>query len=130
MSTEAHHVVTFLPTQRFSDTPVFPEAAREALADSQLRTNLKRATTTIRDKRARAVSEVANWDELRTLAATIKDDTLARLPDLLVQFEQQSTAAGATVHWARDAQEAADIVGSICRDHQAQEVIKVKSMAT
>ena len=31
----------------------FPQAARAALADSQLRRNLGHATTTIRDKRAR-----------------------------------------------------------------------------
>ena len=34
----------------------FPAAAREALADAQLRRNLGKATTTIRDKRARAVA--------------------------------------------------------------------------
>jgi L-lactate dehydrogenase complex protein LldF len=36
----------------------FPEAARIALGDSQLRHNLRNATTTIRDKRARVVAEV------------------------------------------------------------------------
>ena len=40
------------------------------------------------------------------------------------------TAAGGTVHWARDAAEANAIVARIVRDAGADEVIKVKSMAT
>jgi len=34
----------------------FPEAARIALGDDQLRRNMRNATTTIRDKRARVVA--------------------------------------------------------------------------
>ena len=40
------------------------------------------------------------------------------------------TAAGGTVHWARDAAEANAIVAQVARSHDAGEVIKVKSMAT
>ena len=46
----------------FVGMPAFPQAAREALADSQLRHNLAHATGTIRDKRARVVAEVAKHD--------------------------------------------------------------------
>ena len=42
----------------------FPVAARAALADRQLRDNLRRATGTIRDKRARVVDEVPDWEAL------------------------------------------------------------------
>ena len=37
----------------FVGMPPFPTTAREALADTQQRANLARATTTIRDKRLR-----------------------------------------------------------------------------
>ena len=60
----------------------FPVAARAALADRQLRDNLRRATGTIRDKRARVVDEVPDWEALRRAGARIKDDVLARLPEL------------------------------------------------
>ena len=40
------------------------------------------------------------------------------------------TAAGGIVHWARDAAEANAIVAGIVRDAGADEVVKVKSMAT
>ena len=110
--------------------PAFPAAAREALQDTQLRTNLAHATATIRTKRLRAVAEVSNWQELREHAALVKDHTLRNLDRYLVQFEQTATAAGAVVHWANDADEANRIVIDLVRATGADEVVKVKSMAT
>ncbi len=118
------------PLPTFAGTPPFPEAAKAALADAQLRRNLRRATTTIRTKRASAIAERDDWEELRLAGAAIKDDVLARLPELLVELEANVTAAGGTVHWARDAAEANAIVASIVHDHGATEVVKVKSMVT
>lgn len=106
----------------------FPDAARKALADQQLRANLKRATHTIRDKRARVVEELPGWEELRETAKAIKTDTMARLPELLTQFEAAAIARGAQVHHARDARQACEIVARLTGD--AKEVVKVKSMAT
>jgi L-lactate dehydrogenase complex protein LldF len=114
----------------FVGMPAFPEAARLALADTQLRHNLAHATGTIRDKRARVVGEVADWQDLRTAGAAIKDATLADLEHHLVQLESALTAAGATVHWARDAEEANRIVAAVARSHGVDEVVKVKSMVT
>jgi L-lactate dehydrogenase complex protein LldF len=108
----------------------FPVAARPKLADAQLRANLRRATHTIRDKRLRVVEEVPGWERLRHAGAAIKDDVLARLPELLEQFEQRATSAGATVHWARDAAEACAVVTDLVRATGSAEVVKVKSMAT
>jgi L-lactate dehydrogenase complex protein LldF len=45
--------------------PPFPEAARVALADTQLRHNLGHATRTIRAKRAAVVGEMPDWEGLR-----------------------------------------------------------------
>jgi L-lactate dehydrogenase complex protein LldF len=108
----------------------FPVAARAAIADTQLRRNLGNATATIRAKRARVVGEVPDWAELRAAGAAIKDDVLARLPELLEQLEEAVSARGGTVHWARDAAEANAIVTSLVRATGADEVVKVKSMAT
>jgi L-lactate dehydrogenase complex protein LldF len=108
----------------------FPEAARTALGDAQLRRNLAKATGTIRAKRAAVVAEVPDWAELRTAGAAIKDQVLAGLDGYLVQLEEQVTARGGTVHWARDATEANQIVTGLVREAGADEVVKVKSMAT
>ena len=114
----------------FVGMPAFPEAAREALGDSQLRRNLAHATATIRDKRARVVAEVPDWEELRVTGAAIKDAVLHDLDRHLVDLEAALVARGAVVHWARDAAEACAIVARVTRDHGADEVVKVKSMAT
>ncbi|MBV8347287.1 MAG: lactate utilization protein, partial [Mycolicibacterium sp.] len=114
----------------FVGTPAFPAAAVAALANTQQRRNLHHATHTIRDKRAAVVAELDNWEGLRTAAAAIKDRTLRHLDHYLVQLEETLTAAGATVHWARDAAEANQIVIGLIRAAGADEVVKVKSMAT
>jgi L-lactate dehydrogenase complex protein LldF len=117
-----------IPT--FSGTAPFPVAARQALGNPQLRNNMSRATATIQAKRQRAVAELDDWEPLRSAGAAIKDDALARLPDLLVQLEERVVDAGGVVHWARDAAEANAIVTRIARHHGATEVVKVKSMVT
>ena len=119
-----------VPLPTFEGTPPFPIAARAALADDQLRRNLRHATTTIRTKRARAVAERDDWEELRLAGAAIKDEVLARLPELLERLEANVTAAGGTVHWARDAAEANAIVTRLVEATGATEVVKVKSMTT
>ena len=108
----------------------FPEAARTALGDAQLRRNLAKATGTIRAKRAAVVGEVPDWAELRAAGAAIKDQVLAGLDGYLVQLEEQVTARGGVVHWARDAIEANRIVTELVQEAGADEVVKVKSMAT
>jgi len=108
----------------------FPAAAREALDDSQLRANLARATSTIRDKRGRVVDELPDWEELRAAGAAIKDSALLRLDSMLEQLEASVTAAGGMVHWARDAAEANSIVAAVALSHGVDEVVKVKSIAT
>jgi len=108
----------------------FPHAAREALADAQMRTNIAHATRTIRRKRADVVGEVPDWTELRAAGAAIKDETLARLDEVLVQLEASVQAAGGLVHWARDAAEANAVVTELVRAEGADEVVKVKSLAT
>jgi L-lactate dehydrogenase complex protein LldF len=111
-------------------TVPFPEAARRELANEQLRANLATATATIRAKRARVVAELDDWEELREAGSAIKAHVLAHLDDYLLQFEAAATSAGATVHWARDAAEAAAVVSAVARRHGADEVVKVKSLTT
>jgi L-lactate dehydrogenase complex protein LldF len=108
----------------------FPEAAREALADPVLRANLRAATGTIRAKRAGAVAELEDWEELREAGRAIKADVLANLERYLIAFEAAATQAGATVHWAADGAQANEIVLGIARSHGVQEVVKVKSLTT
>jgi L-lactate dehydrogenase complex protein LldF len=108
----------------------FPAAARKALANPQLRRNLHHATSTIRGKSGRVIAELPDWQRLRDAGSALKADTMARLPELLEQLEANVTAAGGTVHWAADANEANAIVTELVRATGHDRVIKVKSMAT
>lgn len=108
----------------------FTAAARHELRNDQLRANLRKATHTIRGKRAAVVGEKEDWEELRLAGSAIKRDVMARLPELLERFEAAVTARGGHVHWARDAAEANAIVIDLVRATGRTDVVKVKSMAT
>lgn len=108
----------------------FPDAARKALRDTQMRRNVGHATKTIRTKRLTAVAECADWEELRAAGSALKQEVLSRLPELLEELERNVTARGGVVHWARDADEANRIVADLVRATGSDEVVKVKSMAT
>ncbi|MFB9466749.1 lactate utilization protein B [Streptomyces cinereospinus] len=114
----------------FVGMPAFPAAAHEAVRNPTLRGNLRHATHTIRAKRETAVAEVSDWARLREAGRRIKDHTLRHLDRYLEQLEESVTAAGGTVHWAVDADEANRIVAELVRATGQTEVVKVKSMAT
>lgn len=108
----------------------FPAGARDALKDSQLRQNIRKATRTIRGKRAAVVEEMPDWNALRTAGAAIKADAMRNLDRYLVALEEAVARAGGTVHWARDAAEANGIIVGLVRQSGAREVVKIKSMTT
>lgn len=106
----------------------FKQRAHDALADPNLKTAIDRTTGTAETKRAVAVDAFPEFQAARARAAAIKDHVIANLDHYLIEFEKNATAAGAHVHWARDAAEAAGIVTKICTDAQAKIVTRAKSM--
>jgi L-lactate dehydrogenase complex protein LldF len=110
--------------------PAFPGAARRLMGNAQLRQNVRRATDTIRGKRAKVVAEMADWEELRDAAHEIKEHALRHLDFYLEQFETNCAREGGQVHWARDADEANGIVVGLLRERGQTEVIKVKTMTS
>jgi L-lactate dehydrogenase complex protein LldF len=108
----------------------FDANARAALADTQLRGALHNATSLFGKRRLAAAASLDNWEELRSQARAIKDETLLHLDQYLEQFTANAEAAGAQIHWARDAAEANDIVCRLARERDARLVVKSKSMVT
>jgi L-lactate dehydrogenase complex protein LldF len=84
----------------------------------------------IRAKRDKCAHGLPEWEELRERAAAIKRHVIANLADLLEQFEANATRLGATVHWARDAEEHNHIVHGLLARHGVKRVVKSKSMLT
>lgn len=118
------------PAGALIDSPPFPQAAAKEINKPEQRKNLYHATHTIRVKRQNAVEEVPDWEELRRAGEQIKNRILRNMDDYLIQLEESLTANGAHVHWARDAEEANEIVTALVKKAHAEEVVKVKSMAT
>ncbi len=110
--------------------PSFPEAARVALADTQLRHNLGHATHTIRTKRAAAVAELPDWEQLREAGRALKERVLRHLDEYLLELEAAVQRAGGVVHWARDAQECNRIVADVVAAAGVDAVVKSKSLTT
>ena len=110
--------------------PMFPLAAKSALANSQLRRNLGKATTTIRAKRDSVVDELPDWEALRAAGSAIKARVMRHLDEYLLQLEASVQRVGGQVHWARDAEEANRIITAIVQGIGVDRVVKVKSLTT
>ena len=64
----------------------FEDSAKKQLANSQLRRNIRHATTAIRNKRQTRVDEMPDWEQLRLAASAVKQNTQENLPELLEEF--------------------------------------------
>src|SRR4051794_8003278 len=111
------------PTSR-----TFPENARAGLADPTLQRALSLARTGFPLRRQQAIDRLPEFEALRDQGKAIKDHVLAHLDLYLERYEENVTAAGGTVHWARTAEEARAAVLDICRSVGAKVVTKGKSM--
>jgi L-lactate dehydrogenase complex protein LldF len=108
----------------------FATVARQSLADTRLRRNLRTATTTMRTRRTAAAAELTDWERLREAGRAIKDRALLDLDTYLAELERAVTEAGGTVHWARDAAEANRIIIGLVLATGETEVVKVRSAVT
>lgn len=108
----------------------FPQAAHRDLHDSQLRQNIRHATSTIREKTGKVTEELPDWQALRNAGASIKANAMRDMAANLLKLEEMVTRAGGHVHWARDAAEARAIIVDLARQHGGGPIVKVKSITT
>jgi len=103
---------------------------RDALADVPMRTAVANAARTSKDSRDKIAGQIPYWELVRKKVRSFKRDVLEHLDEYLVEFEANCQANGITVHWARDAAVAREIVAAIARDCGATMVVKSKSLTT
>lgn len=114
-----------------TDATQFPKDAAAALKNPRLQTSLAHLKDGFQLRRAAAIADsTMPFEQLRDQGHSIRASALARLPELLVEFEANVHATGGQVHWASDAAEARDIVTRILKSAGARTVTKGKSMAT
>ncbi|THB78777.1 MAG: (Fe-S)-binding protein [Desulfobulbaceae bacterium] len=99
----------------------------ESLNNDYLRTALDKFAVAYRASRKNAFAEF-DVDQLIQDVADMKDGALLHLDELYEQFKKTAEAAGVTVHLAKDADEANDIICRIARETNSKKVVKSKSM--
>ncbi len=118
-------------TVHFHPKPdTFKQNSVGALADASLRQSLRTAMDSLTAKRKASLSDEWELQNLRSLCEHIRQRSLARLPELLTQLEQQLTALGVQVHWAETPAEACRIIHGIMTDHNGSLMVKGKSMVS
>jgi L-lactate dehydrogenase complex protein LldF len=75
-------------------------------------------------------ASIPQWEAWREAANRIKSYAIANLDRLLVEFERNITARGATVLWAENSRQANQYVLDIAREHQVKTIVKSKSMVS
>ncbi len=106
----------------------FRRLAREALADVHKEAAIDQATARLMDARTAAWGELDDVEALRTRAHDARMRVIRDLDAHVARFTASATAAGATVHAAGSAAEAAACVVEICRRTGAKLAAKSKSM--
>lgn len=76
------------------------------------------------------INELDDWETMRQAASELRLHTLENLDHYLMMVGRQVEKAGGHVHWAKDAEEARQIVLNIAGEHKVKTAVKVKSMAT
>lgn len=107
-----------------------PDQAAKFVANEERAHWHDQALWFVREKRDRMAVSLPEWEELRNTASQIKLHSVSRLADYLEEFERNATKLGATVHWAKDAEEHNQIVLSLLQKIGAKHVVKSKSMLT
>lgn len=126
LSVEGHDLL--FPTLPYDLT----DRVAAATADSRLQASIDKATRNKDDLRKRVFAEVFGdrYDEMRTLAGSIKQHTLDHLDYYLDRFTERAADAGTQVHFAASADEANSICLAIARHHECKLCVKSKSMVT
>lgn len=106
----------------------FTKGVHTALEDENLQSALANLKEGFQVKRAHAFEKLHDWEGLRRAGAAIRENALARLPELLERFESNVRSAGGHIHWARDAREAREIIAALLKERNAKSVTKGKSM--
>jgi L-lactate dehydrogenase complex protein LldF len=112
------------------DKQGFEQKVTAALADRQLRRNIRSAMDGLMLKRQAVFDDPDEFERLRARGQVIKQHALQNLPDLLERLERNCTRNGIQVHWARTTHEANRIVLDILREHGAGAIVKGKSMVS
>jgi L-lactate dehydrogenase complex protein LldF len=108
----------------------FRSSAERVAHDANLRAFLQRTLLKYQETRGKQQAAFQDWQSARQAAAEAKWEAINHLDRYLAQFEENLLKQGAKVHWARNSEEAREIILGLLRERKARTIIKSKSMAT
>ena len=108
----------------------FERDSDKAIRNQSLKKALVNVTNQFRARRSKASSEVEDWESLRSEVREIKKETITNLDKYLLTLEENVQRAGGKVHWAKDSEEASQLIINIAKQGNVRSVVKSKSMAT
>jgi L-lactate dehydrogenase complex protein LldF len=113
-------------------TQEFSAASAQAMQNPQLQRALDRVGSGFDVARLNAIEEVTPevWDQWRQEARDIKVHTIEHLDYYLDLLHTNVTAAGGQLHFAKDADQANEIVAHIARTRSVKVATKSKSMVS
>jgi L-lactate dehydrogenase complex protein LldF len=111
-----------------STAHLFPENARRALADDNLRVALGNVEKGFAGARRQARANLPEFDALRDQARDLKDHVLENLDAYLERFAAKVVENGGQVHWCETPAEANKVILELCRSVGARTVTKGKTM--
>ena len=115
-----------MPESRRSKTS-YKKEIRKALSDPFLRSALERFSDACREGRSSAY-EGLDFQGMRDDLSATKEALPASFEALFQEFKKNAEKAGARVHFAKDAQEANDLISAIAKLSHAKWIVKSKSM--
>lgn len=92
--------------------------------------NVKRATQGFNEARYAATHDLSGYEGFRDDARAVKEDAIDLLPSLIEQLTESVESNGGTVYLADSADDANRYIEQIAADHDAESVVKSKSMTT
>ncbi len=103
--------------------------AKKALSNETLQQALERASSQ-HFKKFESTTKDVPWDEIKERAKSIRDENIAKLPELIQQFIQEAEKSGARVYRAATPNDALATIEKILQEKKARRIVKSKSMVS
>ncbi|HSR56790.1 MAG TPA: LUD domain-containing protein, partial [Candidatus Binataceae bacterium] len=110
--------------------PDFFEASQSAVGDTELRRKLENASARHLEHVAEVRAEYPQFERERDAARAIKQESIERLDELLIELKKRLEENGCTVFFAADAEQAREYVLELAKKNKVKRVVKGKSMTT
>ena len=111
-------------------TERYREMVLESLENTHQRQMAGRVAGVFKFLRSYALQSYEDPDQVMRDVADIRARSVENMPELLERFEERATAAGAQVYWARNSQEANQIITDIVTTKGIKLAVKGKSMVS